>query len=644
MPAAYSYLRFSSPQQAEGDSIRRQTEARERWLAGRPDATLDTSIAMTDPGRSGFVRKDWDTYALAQFIQHIKTGRVQKGSYLLVENLDRLSREDEGEATELFLSIVNKGVVVVQLMPAVKEFSKPVNVYDLMFAIMELSRGHSESKVKSERVGAAWGNKKAEARERAGAADSALTYRVPGWITVVGRKLIGNRMVGGTFEVKKDATAVVRRVFQMARDGMGVRAIAEQLNREGVPVLGRKVFKGRPVVWSETVVYYLLTSKAVIGEYQPCTGRGGRKTRQAAGEAIPNFYPAVIDRDLYWAVQDALKKRAYLGTGRPPKNEDGSLRKAHINVFAGLLTDARDGGTYTYKHHRTKPAVLIPVGAKHGRGVVWASFPARVFEEQILQRLHEIKARDLWPNGDAVHKVEPLAGQVAEVQNLVKVWTAKMDNPDIVDIVSARLAEYRTREKALTEQLAQAQREASSPPSETWGEMRSLVEVVRKAPNQDEARQRLKAAVRRVVEGVYCLFVGRGAVRVAAVEVWFTNGKRRCFLLGHEQARVGRPGRSWSLVLNGPWNKETGHANSLRDPKKVRQVLAKLATFDLPTAEELADATGDSGVQAWMTTDPAALLASLEYADPEQLPASAVARVRAVARACVQLGWPVFKE
>ena len=94
MPTAYSYLRFSSPQQATGDSIRRQTAARDKWLAGHPDVHLDASLVMTDAGRSGYKRKDWDTYALAEFVKHVRSGRVEPGPYLLVENLDRLSREN----------------------------------------------------------------------------------------------------------------------------------------------------------------------------------------------------------------------------------------------------------------------------------------------------------------------------------------------------------------------------------------------------------------------------------------------------------------------------------------------------------------------------------------------------------------------
>jgi hypothetical protein len=121
---------------------------------------------MTDADRSAFRRENWDTYALARFVDCIKSGRVEPGSYLLVENLDRLPREDAGEATELFLSIVNKGVVVVQLSPIVMELGKPVNMRSLMFAIVELSRGHSESAAKSERVGAAWARKQREAAFR----------------------------------------------------------------------------------------------------------------------------------------------------------------------------------------------------------------------------------------------------------------------------------------------------------------------------------------------------------------------------------------------------------------------------------------------------------------------------------------------
>src|SRR3954454_22298101 len=120
MPLAFSYLRFSSPQQAAGDTVRRQTEATADWCC-RSGAVLDTSLSLRDDGVSAFKgkhREHPDVHGLAAFLSAVKTGRVPAGSFLVVENLDRLSREQIGYATELFLGIVNRGINVVQLAPA----------------------------------------------------------------------------------------------------------------------------------------------------------------------------------------------------------------------------------------------------------------------------------------------------------------------------------------------------------------------------------------------------------------------------------------------------------------------------------------------------------------------------------------------
>ncbi len=165
-PVAYSYLRFSSPQQAAGDSIRRQVEATAAWCQ-RNDVHLDESVKFRDEGVSAFKgehRKNADVHALAGFLEAVKTKRIPTGSYLIVESLDRLTREELGEAVELVLSLVNRGVKIVQLQPVESVLQKPVEITSLVLAVVELSRGHSESKMKSERVGAAWRESKRKPR------------------------------------------------------------------------------------------------------------------------------------------------------------------------------------------------------------------------------------------------------------------------------------------------------------------------------------------------------------------------------------------------------------------------------------------------------------------------------------------------
>jgi hypothetical protein len=562
MPLAFSYLRFSSPEQAKGDSIRRQTEATAAWCQ-RNGAQLDGSLTLRDQGVSahkGKHRENPDVHGLARFLDAVKTGRVPAGSYLILENLDRLTREAIVPAVNLFTGLLLAGVKVVQLKPHEQIFTAGADMTAVMLALVELSRGHSESQMKSERVGGAWANKRALAAKgecqrptaRMGAASKVLTRRVPCWIRYDGDRLTPD----------PTGAAVVRRIFDMARDGAGVHVIAERLNDEKVPVLGRKVIARRGesqkpeaeqekvvIRWSETVVYHILKSRAVIGEYQPCKGRGS--DRKPDGEPIRNYYPAVIDADTYHAVQGILKTRAKVGAGR---------RGAHVNLFAGLLADARDGGSLTYKHLASRAPALIPVGAKLGRGSVWSSFPAEPFEEAILAKLAEVKVADVEGECVAARKVEALAGRVAELDALVKAWSAKMDDPATVDIVAAKLSELNGKRRKLAEELADAQREAASPLSESWGQFRTLADILQE-DNSDELREKVRAALRRSVEKVYCIFTGQGRTRLAGVRVQFRGSDRhRDYVIiyspGRSNHRVKRRGEL--LAYAAAWSDSPG--------------------------------------------------------------------------------------
>lgn len=277
----------------------------------------------------------------------------------------------------------------------------------------DASPRRNESVTKSNRGGSAWVEKQKNA------ATKIVTKKLPGWV----------RCVDGKLALDPAGAETVRRVFRLVREGHGVHVIAEKLNVDRVPVLGRTTFKDRAVVWNETVVYHILKSQATIGVYQPCRGRGS--DRKPCGEPVTGYFPPVIDADEWHAVQGIMQGRAKCGRGR---------RGKHVNLFAGLLVDARDGSTLTYKHLGDRPATLIPVGAKQGRGTKWTSYPAKPFETAILRKLREVRVSDIQGDNKDTRKVETLAGRIAEVNNLIKLWTAKMNNPAIVDTVAAKLA------------------------------------------------------------------------------------------------------------------------------------------------------------------------------------------------------------
>jgi DNA invertase Pin-like site-specific DNA recombinase len=577
MPTAYSYLRFSSPQQATGDSIRRQTQTRDAWLTDHPKVKLDTSLTLVDAGRSGFRRKNWDTYALAQFVKLIKSGRVEAGSYLLVENLDRLTREDAGEAVELFLSIVNRGVIIVQLVPNVMEFAKPVNVMSLMFAIVELSRGHSESAIKSERGRASWARKQKEA-----APGRIVTKRLPGWISSVEGKLVLN-----------EHAATVKHMFEMARDGEGTQAIALKLNAEKVPVMGRKEVRGKPVKWSGANVWHIITSRAAIGEYIPYRRRGG-----AAGSPVANYFPSVVDDPTFHVVRAAISTRGRVGRGRKGK---------HVNLFSGLLVDARDGGSLTYWKPGEHPAVLISVNAKEGKGLPWISFPAAMFDAAILSKLREVTAREI-EGKPRVGKVDTLKQQRDEIDTLIEKWKAKMDNPDIVDAVAVKLAELHVRRKAIVDDLAEAERESATPLAESWREYCSLAKLLER-DNSDETRLKVRTVLRQCIESVSCVIVSTKQVKtkIAAVRVQFKSGARREYLITALLASGPRPGK-WEVRSFAAratlFDDQTGSTLptgfDIRDSEQAARAERVLTKYDGDLRKLIDDRTTPRDVAIWL--------------------------------------------
>src|SRR5918995_2313550 len=101
---AFSYIRFSSKTQQKGESFRRQFEfpvevCRENgWV-------LDETLTLSDLGVSAFRGANAKVGALAEFLEAIRIGRVLRGSFLIIESIDRLSRSKVGEALQLFISI-----------------------------------------------------------------------------------------------------------------------------------------------------------------------------------------------------------------------------------------------------------------------------------------------------------------------------------------------------------------------------------------------------------------------------------------------------------------------------------------------------------------------------------------------------------
>ena len=303
MPRAYSYIRFSRPEQLRGDSLRRQREKAEEWAVSK-GLVIDESI--TDLGVSGFRGANRINGALGRFLDLVNRGRVEPGSVLIVESLDRISREAVRLVTPSFLSLINAGVRVVTLIDG-QEYSaerldkEPMAIFG---AVMVMIRANEESSVKSVRVGDAW-----ETKRKSG---DVLSARIPAWLKV--ETVDGKRTI---VEIPA-RVRVVRLIFNLTIAGYGRRQIVLRLK-------GEETFGGADK-WQPSYVAKVLANRAVMGEHQPCK-RNAEGKRVAAGPVRPDYFPAIVDEVTFLRANAAKAARA---TTRGKRGEGVS------NILQGL--------------------------------------------------------------------------------------------------------------------------------------------------------------------------------------------------------------------------------------------------------------------------------------------------------------------
>lgn len=319
---AYSYIRFSTPEQMKGDSLRRQTELSKAY-AKKHNLVLDKTLNMKDFGVPAYKGANVDKGALGAFIRAVDEGDVKPASYLLVENLDRLSRQRVPEALTLFMNILNKGIVIVTLADDKKYDVNEMNEMDLIISLTIMSRAHEESKRKGERVKSAWDNKRKAIREKK------LTNWSPKWVYLSDD--------GKEFLKHPDRVKIVKEIFQWSANGLGTALIIQRLEERGVEPwdMGKGInLKGKNEInnrvatrWHGSYIQRVLHDRAVLGEYKL------RKENAEDGyECIEKYYPQIIDEELFYRVQQARKDRDVNNNGKGA----GRKGKGLSNLFSGI--------------------------------------------------------------------------------------------------------------------------------------------------------------------------------------------------------------------------------------------------------------------------------------------------------------------
>jgi DNA invertase Pin-like site-specific DNA recombinase len=275
----YSYIRFSSKKQMAGDSLRRQTERAEKYVISHPELNLelDRSLSFQDLGLSAYRGKNVTHGELSEFLDAVKSGLVEKGSYLIVEDLDRVSRLPFKKSQRVLQDICDMDISVVTLRDNTI-YTKDSDLGDYFRAAIEFERANKESVRKSDFSSQNW----RQLRVRAASTGRVMSNNAVSWLRVEGEK--DNRR----FVKIEDKVRTVELIVGMflGRNGhraKGCQAIARKLNDEAVPMLRN----GK--MWLPRSIHSILSNPAICGRYVM-----GEKSRQTKEPPIAGYYPAVI--------------------------------------------------------------------------------------------------------------------------------------------------------------------------------------------------------------------------------------------------------------------------------------------------------------------------------------------------------------
>jgi DNA invertase Pin-like site-specific DNA recombinase len=495
---AYSYLRFSFSEQAKGDSIRRQVAARDAYLT-RMGHSLDTSFMLPpDRGRSAFRGKNRTTGNLSLFLDACKQGRIKRGSLLLLENLDRLTREESEIALEVFKNILGYGVTIVTLTPEMEFKPGEMNFGKWVMALSEICRGHSESLMKSVRGKAKW-----EAR-RASAETKPMTSRCPSWLDVVDRNYKANR-TQLAFKLNERKADTVRKIYKLAADGYGISAIAKKLNREGVPTISKAPH------WHDSYVYKVLINRAVVGEYQP-RKRDENQDLVPVGQPIKDYFPAVVTAAQWAKARTAIRSR---------KTSGGRVTSDVANLFTGLVRTP-GGVTFAMRVRNGYPYLnqnTIAQGLAHNVNGI----PYRGFEKVVLAWLREVKldfgGEDVTSGLESQR--EDITATIAELEAGIRKGGKSV----------ARLVVLLEEKESELAAVNEALELALIPKANQFGHTQTLIAILETcSPEERESiRRQIKQQIRFLVKSIEVRTEGvpRNPNKRHYLTITFSDGKQR---------------------------------------------------------------------------------------------------------------------
>jgi DNA invertase Pin-like site-specific DNA recombinase len=504
---AFSYIRFSSKKQADGASLERQLAGTRKYCEENR-LVLNESLTFRDLGVSAF-KGDNRERGLGELLQACEDGLIPRGSALVVEALDRLSRQRPRVVSTLLGRLLDDYGLEVHLT-GIKKVLYPVSEsaadegMDLLYVTMLAIRASEEQETKAERLKDAFSRKRGRVA-RGEVLLETSENKLPWWVVY--------NPETGKLESPDERADTVRQIFEWAAKKMTSPEIARKLDGMGTPT-----WRPRADKWSPSRIRHMVLSRAAEGvlESTPRSKAAGHDFR------VEGYYPVLVKPGLAERARESMTANSRYGRkGNPVPTSDRSERP--VNLLRGLLRYDGNPARYDCRRNGNSGGWIgyyygYDEASRKNLGVV----SSKILEPTLLACLGELTVDMLKPK---VEEVDPAVAalshakrRLAETETSLERILSAIERGGELDSLIKRL-EALEREKANQKEQAELlERKVRSRQAVGTGEaeLKELKSLLDADLGNNQMRQRVAQAVRRVVTRIdLSLEFDRGVVGLA---------------------------------------------------------------------------------------------------------------------------------
>jgi DNA invertase Pin-like site-specific DNA recombinase len=312
-PQVYSYSRFSDMEQKKGSSLARQEDYAKK-AAEQHGLELNDELVFTDLGKSAFHAIHKKAGAYGAFLKAIEKGLVAKGSYLIVESFDRLSREEAYKAQSDITRLIEADINIITAADG-QLYNKQTLAQNpgLLFLMTgTMIRAHEESLTKQKRSVAAV-EKKLGKFHNGELVD--VGGPTPFWI----QRSKDDRESLFSFSEDHNRVEGARIITHSFINGKSYGQIQDLL-------LEKEIFSPKgDAKWGTTTISKVLENEALYGRKTVRLPALKDGTKDAQEHILDGYFPALISKDDFDLIQQIkrVKKKGRTGYRFNSAKEEG---------------------------------------------------------------------------------------------------------------------------------------------------------------------------------------------------------------------------------------------------------------------------------------------------------------------------------